>query len=83
MTLAAFLSLFCGFAVARPAAQQKARTAPDNLNLLDRIVQDAIHDDQIPGAVLTLIEGAGHFTPLEEPEAVKKALRAWLSCPNG
>lgn len=38
---------------------------------------------QIPGAVLTVIEGAGHFTPLETPEAVKKSLRIWLLCFDG
>ena len=38
---------------------------------------------QIPGAVLTLIQGAGHFTPLETPEAVNEALRVWLSDING
>ena len=38
---------------------------------------------QIPGAVLTVIKGAGHFTPLEAPEAVKKALSVWLLGPDG
>lgn len=38
---------------------------------------------QISGAVLTVIEGAGHFTPLETPEAVNKALRVWLSDTKG
>ncbi|HVN81015.1 MAG TPA: alpha/beta hydrolase [Terriglobia bacterium] len=52
----------------------------------DRRATPEVHAElsrQIHGAVLTLIQGAGHFTPLEKPEAVKKALRVWLSCPNG
>lgn len=32
----------------------------------------------IPGATLTLIEGSGHFTLLEKPEATTTALAAWL-----
>lgn len=32
----------------------------------------------IPGATLVEIEGAGHFAPLEQPEAVATAVRAWL-----
>ena len=41
----------------------------------------AIHEEMaghIPGARLRVIEGAGHFTPLEEPQAVTDALRDWL-----
>lgn len=38
---------------------------------------------QIPGASLREIEGAGHFTPLEAPEAVTEALRDWLRRPGG
>ena len=46
----------------------------------DRRATPQSHADlarQIPGAVLTIIEGAGHFTPLEAPEAVKETL-LWL-----
>ena len=32
----------------------------------------------IPGAKLTVIEDCGHLTPMERPEAVTAALRAWL-----
>jgi pimeloyl-ACP methyl ester carboxylesterase len=35
----------------------------------------------IPDAKLRVIERAGHFTPLEEPEAVTEALRDWLQVP--
>ena len=35
--------------------------------------------DGIPGARLTLIEGAGHLTPLEHPEAVNRAMLDWLN----
>lgn len=35
----------------------------------------------IPGAELRVIEGAAHFAPLEQPEAVAEALRGWLSMP--
>jgi pimeloyl-ACP methyl ester carboxylesterase len=44
----------------------------------------AVHElmaEQIPGSELTVIEGAGHFTPLERPSAVAAALREWLSVP--
>jgi pimeloyl-ACP methyl ester carboxylesterase len=42
----------------------------------------AVHElmaTQIPGAELTVIGGAGHFTPLEQPSAVAAALRQGLS----
>jgi len=32
----------------------------------------------IPGATLTVIEDCGHMSPMERPEAVTAALRAWL-----
>ena len=32
----------------------------------------------IPGAVLTLVEGSGHFTLLEKPDTTTAALAAWL-----
>jgi pimeloyl-ACP methyl ester carboxylesterase len=41
----------------------------------------AIHQEmarQIFGAQLRVIEGSGHFTPLEQPTAVAFALREWL-----
>jgi len=47
----------------------------------DRRVTPESHADlarQIPGAALTIIEGAGHFTPLEAPEAVRETLRALI-----
>jgi pimeloyl-ACP methyl ester carboxylesterase len=34
--------------------------------------------DKIRGATLTVIEGAGHMTPMEKPEAVTAALHDWL-----
>ncbi|MBX3707613.1 MAG: alpha/beta fold hydrolase [Pseudomonadales bacterium] len=34
--------------------------------------------DAIPGAEYVVIEGAGHFAPLERPDAVTGALRGWL-----
>jgi len=34
--------------------------------------------DGIPGAGFTLIEQAGHLTPLEQPVAVTALLRLWL-----
>jgi pimeloyl-ACP methyl ester carboxylesterase len=42
----------------------------------------AIHREmarQIRGARLAVIAGSGHFTPLEEPAAVARALLAWLA----
>lgn len=42
----------------------------------------SVHDmmaKRIPNAELTVIKGAGHFTPLERPSAVAAALRACLS----
>jgi pimeloyl-ACP methyl ester carboxylesterase len=35
----------------------------------------------IPHAVLTVIEDCGHMAPVERPQAVTAALRAWLSAP--
>ena len=34
--------------------------------------------DQIPGATLSIIPGAGHISNLEAPTAFEAALRAWL-----
>lgn len=33
----------------------------------------------IPGSELVIIEDAGHFTPIEQPDQVTAALRRWLS----
>ncbi|MGO9022538.1 MAG: alpha/beta fold hydrolase [Syntrophobacteraceae bacterium] len=47
----------------------------------DRRTPVAAHEELaglIPGAKLKVIERAGHFTPLEEPQAVTHALRDWL-----
>jgi pimeloyl-ACP methyl ester carboxylesterase len=32
-----------------------------------------------PHAELVVIPGSGHLTPMEKPEAVTQALRAWLA----
>lgn len=34
---------------------------------------------RIPGATMQVIETSGHFTPIEAPDAVNDALRAWLT----
>jgi len=47
----------------------------------DRRTPKAAHEEmagRIPGARLRVIEHAGHFTPLEEPQAVTDALAEWL-----
>jgi len=47
----------------------------------DRRTPVEVHEElagRIPGARLLVIEGAGHFTPLEAPEKVTEALRDWL-----
>jgi pimeloyl-ACP methyl ester carboxylesterase len=47
----------------------------------DRRTPVAVHEElagRIPGARLRVIERAGHFTPLEEPEAVADELHGWL-----
>ena len=33
---------------------------------------------KIPGAELVTIHGAGHMSPMEQPEQVNRALRAFL-----
>ncbi|MES1972105.1 MAG: alpha/beta hydrolase [Pseudomonadota bacterium] len=35
----------------------------------------------IPGAHLTIVEGAGHMLPAEAPDALNEAIAAWLSLP--
>jgi pimeloyl-ACP methyl ester carboxylesterase len=50
----------------------------------DRRTPVATHEELvklIPDAKLRVIERAGHFTPLEEPQAVISALRDWLRIP--
>ncbi len=50
----------------------------------DRRTPVAAHEELarlIPGARLRVIERSGHFTPLEEPQAVADALRDWLQVP--
>jgi len=50
----------------------------------DRHTPVAAHEELatlIPGARIRVIERAGHFTPLEDPEAVTEALRGWLQVP--
>jgi pimeloyl-ACP methyl ester carboxylesterase len=47
----------------------------------DRRTPVAVHEElarRIPNARLWVVERAGHFTPLEEPQAVTDALRDWL-----
>ncbi|MCC7275771.1 MAG: alpha/beta fold hydrolase [Alphaproteobacteria bacterium] len=48
----------------------------DALTPLDAHEEMARH---IPGARLVVIEDCGHLSPLERPEAVNAALRAWLA----
>jgi pimeloyl-ACP methyl ester carboxylesterase len=50
----------------------------------DRRASPGVHAEmarQVPGATLRVIERAGHFTPLEQPQAVAEALRDWLGAP--
>jgi pimeloyl-ACP methyl ester carboxylesterase len=50
----------------------------------DRRTPPAAHRELaalIPGATLRVVERAGHFTPLEAPQAVTGALRDWLQAP--
>lgn len=47
----------------------------------DRITPLALHQEMaeaIPAARLTVIEGSGHLSPLEQPQAVSDAMRVWL-----
>ena len=36
----------------------------------------------IPGSVLSVIEHSGHMSPMERPQAVADAMRAWLALPS-
>jgi pimeloyl-ACP methyl ester carboxylesterase len=52
----------------------------------DRRTPVAAHQQltaRIPGATLRVVERAGHFTPLEAPQAVSDALRDWLQAATG
>lgn len=47
----------------------------------DRITPPALHEQMallLPQATLVRVAQAGHLTPLEQPQAVTDALRAWL-----
>ncbi|MCJ2033389.1 alpha/beta fold hydrolase [Methylobacterium sp. J-068] len=47
----------------------------------DALTPPAIHREMaalVPGARLVIVPGAGHMSPIEQPEAVSRALRAWL-----
>ncbi len=33
----------------------------------------------IPGARLEIVEGAGHLTPMEQPDVVERLLTEWLT----
>jgi len=51
----------------------------------DRRTPVAVHEElaeRIPKARLRVIERAGHFTPLEEPQAVTDTLSDWLHAPG-
>ena len=52
----------------------------------DRRTPVAVHEEmagRIPGSRLRVLEGAGHFTPIEKPQAVTDALLEWLRAPEG
>jgi len=47
----------------------------------DALTTPSVHAEMaaaIAGAQLNVIAGAGHFAPVEEPDAVNAAMRAWL-----
>jgi pimeloyl-ACP methyl ester carboxylesterase len=47
----------------------------------DRRTTPAAHEElagEIPGSTLVMVDGAAHFTPLEQPEIVTEVLRRWL-----
>lgn len=46
------------------------------------LVRHEIMAGLIPDAVLSVIEHSGHMSPMERPEAVADAMRAWLSLPS-
>ncbi|KUF12083.1 alpha/beta fold hydrolase [Pseudoponticoccus marisrubri] len=48
---------------------------------LTPVKRHAFMAELIPGAVLRVIDEAGHLPPLEQPEAVLAALRDWMAMP--
>ncbi len=38
--------------------------------------------DAVPGATLAVVEGAGHYLTLDQPDEMARLLRAWLTDPN-
>ncbi len=51
------------------------------LDVVLPVKRHAFLAELVPNAVLRVIEGAAHLPTLEQPEAVAKALRDWLSMP--
>lgn len=69
----------------RPNAEAALRTVRVPTLLLsatnDRWSPVAQHEamlDLLPGARLAIVEDAGHMAPMEQPDAVAAAMRAWL-----
>jgi pimeloyl-ACP methyl ester carboxylesterase len=52
------------------AGREDQRTTPAAHELLRQ---------DIPGSELVIIEDAGHFSPIEQPQAVTQVLRAWIT----
>lgn len=47
----------------------------------DRLCPPDLHGamaDAIPGATLVIVPGAGHFAPVEAPDATARAVSSWL-----
>lgn len=51
--------------------REDRRTTPEAHQLLHQ---------EIPGSELFLVDDAGHFTPIEQPRIVSRALQRWLAC---
>lgn len=73
-------------AMERPDGEAAVRAFPGPLLVLcgehDRITPPAWHEEMAalsPRAVLEIIPGAGHLTPIEAPGAVAVALARWLA----
>lgn len=47
------------------------------------LARHEVMQQAIPGARLEVIEMSGHMTTLEQPQAVSRALAAWLMCSDG
>jgi pimeloyl-ACP methyl ester carboxylesterase len=48
----------------------------------DRRTPPATHQalaNEIPGAELVIVEGSGHFTPIEQPDVITTVLRDWIN----